>query len=263
MVKSVYLVLLSIISIVPSSHAFYQASGGSGTFIGTVLCADSAKPARFAIVRVTRITTAGEPFVSQTATTDYNGVFTLIGLPPGEYYVDPSYPGYVNHTNWSIPTDITGSNLGTTDYGRSRVLIAASRTSTLTIILTLGSSISGRVVYDDGSPGVSLRVEGVLLPDRGSELGRDFSSSKASFVSTTQTDDQGRFRISGLASGRYLIRVSFPVQGYRAWYLGNTSNVNLAQAVDLLDSEDYSTFNINLPVSPPLVPQAQSTYPPS
>lgn len=259
--KNLCLILLSIISIVPFSRGFYQATG-SGIFIGTVLCADSANPARFAIVRVTRMSNAGEAFVSQTATTDYDGVFTLIGLPPGEYYVDASYPGYVSHTNWVIPTDLVGVRNGSGVDDRSHVVIAAGRTSTLKIILTPGSSISGRVIYDDGSPGVSLGVEAVLLPDRGPEHGQILSSSETHFVSTVRTDDQGRFRIGGLSSGRYLIRVVFPVQGYRAWYLGNTSNVTLARVIDLLGFEDFSTFNIDLPISPPLIPQAQSTYAP-
>jgi hypothetical protein len=53
----------------------------------------------------------------------------------------------------------------------------------------------------------------------------------------------GQFRLSGLASGMYKVRVSLPARGLRPWFPGGTSNLIEAQSIRLVSGEEYKWGN--------------------
>jgi hypothetical protein len=84
------------------------AQAQSGTIIGQVVCSDTQKPARFAVVYLVNAPPAGKsPFdnpgqISERGNGDWvthtllDGSFVLRNLPAGSYDLKIEYPGYID-----------------------------------------------------------------------------------------------------------------------------------------------------------------------
>jgi hypothetical protein len=112
------------------------------------------------------------------ATAGADGKFAIAGIAPGSYSVDGKKPGFVMPTS---PRD------------RIRVELEADDTKTgIEIKLMPTGTITGRVTDADGEP-----VEGASVEAQGTRSG-----------DSAATDEQGQFRIGGLAPGRYRVKAS-------------------------------------------------------
>ena len=148
------------------------------------------------------------------ATVAIDGTYTFTGVKPGTYYVHATAAGYIDPFTTIPPDDLTSKDPAV----RQRV---AGLTTTVTIDgtaparadlrLERGASVTGRVLYDDGTPAAGWTVRPVRPADPGpnpfAALGVDASDLDfAHIAEMSVTDDTGRFHISGLPTGDYSLQ---------------------------------------------------------
>jgi hypothetical protein len=154
----------------------------------------------------------GNPSMARVA---MDGTYIAEHLAPGEYTVIAALPGYLSRFDDLIPTMLDDSSpaaerkllasLGT-------VTITGGETETYDITLERGAALSGRVLYSDGAPAtqVIIEVEDVAAKKLSGEKQQQAmvatTMMRSIFTHQNQdTDDQGRFRISGLKPGTYRV----------------------------------------------------------
>jgi protocatechuate 3,4-dioxygenase beta subunit len=131
-------------------------------------------------LRGVKVTLIQQEFARKTVamtTTDETGVFEFTGLSPGYYSVYFEKPGFV----WDQVFDALANEI--------------------TVHLRRTGSISGRVLDRDGEPLEKVLVEVMAK----SYMYGDVSLHSRGFI---RTDDQGMYRVAGLAPGRYYVRAS-------------------------------------------------------
>jgi len=75
----------------------------------------------------------------------------------------------------------------------------------VTVTMQRGGTISGRIVWEDGSPAAGLTVQAVST-DANVALPTALAAIQSPGVQTSAaTDDRGGFRVSGLPSGNYVV----------------------------------------------------------
>ncbi|MEP7273380.1 MAG: carboxypeptidase-like regulatory domain-containing protein, partial [Acidobacteriota bacterium] len=117
---------------------------------------------------------------SRTAITDAEGQFSFSGLAPSAYRLFAYQGGYV--------VDASGGMDRVTRIG-----------DIMTLTLTRGGVITGRVTNATGAPVVAIPVSASRIKD---SEGRATQSS-GSVGSSRQTDDRGIYRLYGLPAGTY------------------------------------------------------------
>jgi len=203
-----------------------------GAVTGQVMCADTQRPARFAqVVLINKVTLApgaNKPaaandaselkLISANGVTGLDGKFVVQQVLPGDYYVVANAAGYV------VP-------LGTTTDGKITqhvdevmrdvplVHVAPDGIAQANITLHRGGVIAGRVTFDDGSPAakVTVRLRASGVPEHYEAWPGIFYAALALYqVNQTMTDDEGRYRIAGIAPGKYDIGanliISYPAR---------------------------------------------------
>lgn len=202
------------------------SAGGTGSVAGSVSCADTNAPARFAVVTLERVPEEvsesakkekDEPGMNATATTDMEGRFLLEKVAAGRYYVVGSLAGYLNpltrfgEKQLKAMSDDTRKELA---KAVPIVSVEANQSATANLRLERASELSGTVLYDDGSPAIGLEVA-LLRKDQDGKL-TDLHLSAMNgaglFGSTGPTDDRGHYRMIGATPGEYAVRVSLPTQ---------------------------------------------------
>jgi Carboxypeptidase regulatory-like domain len=132
------------------------------------------------------------PFeVSLRATTDQDGNYRIVNVPPGSYEVTPSAPAFV-------PSDLK-------EIRAKTVLVSEDENvDNINFALVRGGVITGKVTDADGRPVIQqqvniFRVEAV--EQQQGQLRQAFPNAGG------QTDDRGIYRVFGLAPGRYKVAV--------------------------------------------------------
>ncbi len=239
---TVFLVLISA-----SGHAQgTESAPGTATVAGRVFCADTQKPARFALVRLQAVE-SGQPRGGVT-TTGADGSFSLSSVSPGDYYVDVTLAGYIEPLR-GHGTDL--QQLPPAERDRllaqlTRISVQANQPVTSQVTIYRGATISGTVLFDDGSPAASLQVQpSPAQPD--AAVGNQVSTTTARRLTGTPTDDRGQYRITGLADGVYTVSVLprslFPI------YYGNTIDAHNAKKVELHGSDEAAGVDIQVPAN--------------
>lgn len=200
-----------LLSLVPVAAQQGERSGSQQGSVypvtGRMVCVDTQRAARFA--QVTLLPASQDGGRRLSARTDLDGNFYISNAPAGDYYVTGSFPGYVNQT--ALVQSTLNSDTGTAALaGVPLIHVSAGGASTV-LSLQRGATVSGTVTWDDGTPAAGIGVS--AQPATGnSTAGLQFNGRGPVFFTGTngnsQTDDRGRFRLSGLAAGSYLIRAS-------------------------------------------------------
>lgn len=207
---------------------------GMGTVTGHVICQDTQKPARFAKVVVFAVPATLMPStppdlkdpkaldawnksrfqVMNSATmvmtvTGLDGNFVAVNVPPGDYYVMASVPGYVQPRDLFQAAYDAGEDLTKGIAGVPIVHVSADRSAQGEIAVDRGAAVEGHVTWDDGSPVTGAAV--MLEPSKGQHkpMPVEFAQMSVGLVPNgvvAQTDDRGHYRLSGLAPGDYLVR---------------------------------------------------------
>jgi hypothetical protein len=164
------------------AHAQKTPDERPASLSGTVVNSVTGEP--IARVHVFILTMQnGARDVNRSAVTDSQGKFSLSPLPAG-YYIP-----MVERTGFAMLRDSVALRTAAVQ------LRAGESKDDFTIRLAPAGAISGRVVDADGEPvdGVFVSVEGLTGTFR-----------------RAQTDDEGNFRLGGLAPGRYRLLASSP-----------------------------------------------------
>jgi hypothetical protein len=151
-----------------------------------------------------------------TVPVDMNGTYRFTNVPPGTYQIRVVLDGYIDPLGEFSPEDFASK-----DPGMQKKIAAAAPMVTITgndgahidLRLERGGSISGRVAFDDGSPAIGWQVLEANAPAKGdtNPFGSGGGFLGAGGVKNllhlpVKTDDTGHFRISGLASGEYVLQ---------------------------------------------------------
>ena len=256
-----------------------------GSVVGHVFLADTHTPARGARIMLLPIPADGvkegdggfDAGQQQMATTALDGSFLLPHIPPGQYMVLAFAAGYLS------PVD--GVELSVEDAAGTKELakkiaetapiarINGQETARVDIDLQRGAVLSGRVFYSDGAPAGQLpvAVQKAGDPKPGSGPMTDVGVMMRSFFLQQHfaTDDQGRFRISGIAPGSYRVAITQNFEansnigevmmsefnpnlkqaGRLTFYSGNTLHRKDAKMYDVKAGDTVADIEITLPLS--------------
>src|SRR5271155_4375187 len=203
------------------SPAQQPDTAATGTVTGRVICADTNLPARLANVvlqpvvdNTPTVKIAGDKDRPRIVTTTLvetllDGSFTVPNVGPGDYYVFVEKPGYISPLALVSREDLNHPSSSTADLIArflSPVSVSSNRSSTVEVRIFKGASISGTVSFDDGSPNPNAGIE-LLTRDKAGKWASFRAKPLASF-GPNSTDDQGRYRISGLPRGEYLVKTT-------------------------------------------------------
>jgi hypothetical protein len=197
---------------VSATASLAQRGGPVGSVSGTVIAGDTQQPARFVQVML-QSTSGGSPqergFGGMVQShTELDGTFLAGNVAPGDYYVTAWSPGY-------IPIRLalqSGLDAGTDPADLLRqipvVHVSADTTSNVNVTMQRGGTLSGRIVWEDGSPAAGLQV---TANDTATEATMPIelaaiTSPGGNFGALT--DDRGNFRVTGLPNGSYVLEVT-------------------------------------------------------
>jgi hypothetical protein len=193
----------------------------TGSVTGTVYVQDTQQPARFVQVMLQSVASASTQergfsgFSGATETrTEVDGTFTMNGVAPGDYYVTAGAPGYIGERALLQAAVANGADPAALLSRIPTVHVVADSPSTVNVTLQRGGALSGRVVWEDGSPAIGISVTAVLngppivLPSTLTQI-----RSPGNSTNFATTDDRGAFRIAGLAAGDYLLEAVIQSRG--------------------------------------------------
>ena len=197
--------------------------------------------------------------------TGLDGSYRLEHVVPGSYYVVVTLPGYLSpiaqftHEQLAAPTPETQQKITATV---PTVEVRPNGAATADVRLSRGASIEGTLRFDDGSP---------YPGGYPSLMKRDEKANWQSIPmrdNFTRADDQGRYRIVGLAPGEYTVMTQLDLKTQTqsaaiGWigstssstrfsirfYTGDTARQKDAKSLMLADGQALNGQDITIPVS--------------
>jgi hypothetical protein len=232
----------------------------TGTVSGHIYCSDTNQPARLVKVTLLRVpesvtddSTAkvnpNNPMMNIFGTTRIDGSLLMSHVPAGNYYVSVEQPGYLTPNALFTSAEL----LHPSSEARSLIAkslqiisVVANRTSNINVTLQRGSSISGTIRYDDGSP-VSNTTALPLRRDKKGKWSEDYQIMG-------HTDDLGRFRIAGLPAGEYTVSTEISAPDTAGNYAGKPLGIYYgdgfremdAKTIKIGEGEDSSGDDITI-----------------
>jgi hypothetical protein len=151
-----------------------------------------------------------------------DGSFSITGVKPGTYYVHAVYSGYIDPV-----AELSEEDFASTDPTvRARiariptVTVNGADSARVDLRLDRGAAISGRILYDDGSPATGWTVSAIepSSPEQGNSLTDTVVSMQLGIGGDEipKTDDLGRYRIPALAPGEYAVRATYTAANFAA-----------------------------------------------
>ena len=216
-----------------------NAEAGRGTAVlrGQIVAADSGTPIRRAQVRVSGVGLRD----ARVTTTDAQGRFEVRELAAGRYTLTASKGGFVTLQYGQRRPGESGTPL---EIGDAQTL------DKLIIGLPRGSVISGRITDEFGEPVVNAAVTAW----RYAFVGGTRRLVRAGARDTT--DDQGLYRLFGLAPGDYLVSgvlrtgevtdAGDDLSGFAPTYFPGTPNSTEAQRVRVALSQEQGGISFGL-----------------
>ncbi len=218
----------------------------TGMVTGHVFCADTNGPARLATVMLEPVqsidgyTSGAKGGVSAHLSgvqTMPDGSFAVSHVAPGTYYVFAREPGYVSPL---ATLGVTSDQISKPDKTLKqeiarvvpRVTVQAGAPASVDVTLERGAAVSGKVLYDDGSPAAGLQVELLVRQKEGQK--EKWVAPREGPVQDTPavtTDDRGTFRIAGLPAREYVLAVQI--------HLGKTSYDVTPDGFGFSDEDGY------------------------
>ena len=183
-----------------------------------------------------------------TATTDTGGKFKFERVDPGDYYLTVKHAGFMDETYKP-----TGK-----DSSEGRLHLTAGRDlSEVEFRLVPQGAVSGKVVDEDGDPVPNAMVTA-------NKFSFATGHRKLQPADTGMTNDRGEFRLGKLPGGSYYLNAEIlgidamggapppapkdgaPETGYVSTYFPGTTDVQMAQAIEVKPAGDVGGFVIHL-----------------
>jgi hypothetical protein len=160
--------------------------------------------------------------------TDLDGSFTTTNVPPSDYYVFAVSPGYVQPMTIVRAALDNGADIKKSIPGVPLVHVIADRSAKADLVIDRGAAISGKVLWDDGSPATRVFVSVTSTKRKSKDLPEDLrllemGNAMSGAIPFYTTDDLGNFRIAGLAPGDYLVEASLQTR-FQFTIRGNLTN---------------------------------------
>lgn len=177
--------------------------------IGHVTLADTGKPGRNAAVLLLSLDGQHQ----ETVRAGFDGEYVFEHVVPGEYIVVTYLDGYLSPFDKLTLTSDDRSIaqlFSKIVAAQGSLKVGAHGTQSCDISLERGASVSGRVLYSDGTPAVQVDIElentdvSPSAPDEPRIQLGDIARSEFDHRSL-ETDDEGHFRIAGIPPGKYRI----------------------------------------------------------
>jgi hypothetical protein len=200
-----------------------MAQAPTGAVTGHVYLADTNGPARLATVVLedatpldssSRPSSGSASIHMSTVKTLPDGSFAFAQVAPGTYYVHASAPGYISPLDvlalsreQALQPDKEVKERMAAEIPRVRV--QAGVAARADILLVRGASVTGTVLYDDGSPAAGLEVN-LLVHEK--EKWIQPQSDPTGTTPSGRTDDKGRYYFSGLPPREYLVEVQLDLE---------------------------------------------------
>ena len=183
--------MAAVLILAAGGAALLRAQDGGGVSRGVVTSAATSTPIPGATVRALLATAKASPV---TTTANEDGAFELRGLPPGQWRISATRPGFVLREFGQRGRASQGSTIDLKD--RAEV--------TADIALLRSGAIAGRVFDQFGDPAVKIRVQ--VMRFTRVENGRRLVPAGAADT----TDDTGAFRVYDLPPGEYFVSARPP-----------------------------------------------------
>jgi hypothetical protein len=198
-----------------------------GTVTGRVVAQDTQRPVRFASVMLQSVTAGstqtgdrgfgggfgGGRFGgngSLSGSSDIDGNFAINRVPPGDYYVFATAPGFIAARALLIAEASVGADPAALLAGLPTVRVAADSSSVANVSLERGAVISGRVQWADGTAAANVSVSPVATQENAALEAAFQTIPLYNSGNFGTTNDRGVYRIAGLAPGEYVVRVVLP-----------------------------------------------------
>ena len=218
------------------------------------------------------------------ATIAADGTYLFTNVKAGTYYVHAQAPGYVDPLSQFSDEDFASADPAIRkkiEAVAPVITVNGTEQAHADLRLERGASISGRVLYDDGTPAAGWVVRTVHDAPAGAPqslgMGVDLADIDLNHITeTSTTDDTGHFRISGLPTGSYTLeaRLTTGALGHSAFnpiaqnsgnpfgsasmaglmglkltvYSGNAVRRADAATVSVGPGEDRSGYEITMPL---------------
>jgi hypothetical protein len=211
------------VQVTPASPAVVAV----GTVTGRVVAQDTQRPVRFASVMLQSVTAGstqtgdrgfgggfgGGRFGgsgSLSGSSDIDGNFAINRVPPGDYYVFATAPGFIAARALLIAEASAGADPAALLAGLPTVRVAADSSSVANVSLERGAVISGRVQWADGTAAANVSVSPVATQENAALEAAFQTIPLYNSGNFGTTNDRGVYRIAGLAPGEYVVRVVLP-----------------------------------------------------
>jgi len=175
------------------------------TVKGRVVYDDNNHPVRRSNVTLTQLPDRGE----FSSATDRDGRFEIHGVPAGVYFVVVDSPGLITpYAFMKFSEGVPAESLDLKELKEYCTQIAVDGTNNIDITVRArrGGAISGKVTYSDGAIAVNAVL--AVLRKKGNQVTRVLTGANVGAMLSFHTDDRGRYRISGLPPGDYLVSAS-------------------------------------------------------
>jgi hypothetical protein len=185
------------------------AQTATGSVQGLVLAQDTQSPMRFAEVQFDPATPAegrNRGGGLERVRTEVDGSFSAANVPVGDYYVTASATGYIPERELLLAKVNAGADPAQLLSSLPLVHVSSGGLSNVTVTLERGAVLTGRLLWEDGSPVAGLAVSANHVNQKTNQLPASLPQlpqfGNSSFA---LTDDRGNFRIAGLAGGDYVV----------------------------------------------------------
>jgi hypothetical protein len=151
----------------------------------------------------------------QGTTIGLDGQYSFAHVKSGTYYVHVSFPGYIDPLEQFSDDDLASTDPAVHARVVARVpVVTVSGTDSAHVDLTIdrGASVSGRLLFDDGTPASGWMVT-MVRPNDADELDETSAAMTQALmlggsILAAKTDDRGDYRIAGMPRGEYAVRAS-------------------------------------------------------
>jgi hypothetical protein len=234
------LAIVSGLVIVAAPHA--HAAGV--TIRGRIIAADTGQPLRRAKIIIAP-GERGDPASNRTATTDADGRYTIADVPAGTYTLSVFRSGYLplqygQRRPLETPRllDSGSASIDHADFALQRMAV-----------------ISGKIIDERGEPAAGvlvLAMRSVYMNGR-----RQLAAQPSAAGFNVRTDDSGRYRISALVPGLYVLMATTRdtwivrsggdvVMGFAPTFFPGTTDAARARPVTVGYAEQKSDINFSL-----------------